>query len=1147
MRKVISSLAIILTLSLTFACGGGGGESGGGVSQTDESNKKDGVSRVYSSEITDPNNPFVAVAVDETGAETIGVGAQKDADGNILALTFITYSNLKDNSSVTIALGDNGLPAASIDSAGNKLTYDNYTANSVEIRAYDSSGALVSGPTAVTINKNDLKPLQEASQIFRTGRQRSLYRISSYYDGNLSANDTIGAPYLYKFAISDYINKDVLLEAASISMNGVGCVGSIVTTLGWGTVWGCKGLIIDFASNLVEFLDPQLMYKWTEIKQALDTYGALEGCVGTITNSSTVIGYLTSGNPNLILLHIKEITAFINGSFHCIKGNSDAVKMASQSATVSGDGGGAGGSPATGATPTPPQISSPLVATVNQPVTIKIKKGDQESGKIQCTVTGSQYVATPFETAYGTGITDESFTVTFNATGSQIISCLTINTAEQKSFSVSRVITVSDPNAPGGTQQSLSPSNFNMTATAYCNTQPPAGPAIKLNWDVSARATAYDIYRNDTKYAEGINGTSYDNNANVISGQTYTYYIIAKNSLYITRSLNSVTVTVPADVCSGNGSVGSTASQITVGPGSLDLGNVDAGACSTATVAIQHVSGTDPASGNVNVSPDPPFSISSGASFSVSNGETHNVEIKFCPTSSGSYSGKVTVTSDASFTGTNTVTLTGTGGAGGGAASVSLSSPSDGGVFNQGDSISFTGSAYDTEDGNLSGASLVWTSSVNGQIGTGSSFTKSNLSAGTHTIILTATDSSGTVATKSISITIKPTGNLTLSASQECAGGPNTPQIRLSWSGLTQSVSKFEIYRNNSLIYWTGSQSATSYLNTDVSSGATYNYMVRGVTPGGNFDSNSVNITAPTCQTTLPPGPFTLSVTPMCNGNTPRNYVDWTFVANVDPMFFPYEVYRNDSKIGTSTSGNGYFDDSVTPGATYDYFMRAMNEAGSRDSNIIHVTTRSDCAAPVAPSISSINPSSVTVGNGSFALNIYGQNFNQQSVIQCNGSPCFFGSYANSSTLSVNISQGSYGYDYFALGQTSISVAQLQSNGSYAYPSNSVVFNLYNPVPVINSITGTCKAGFNCVPANGYDVRINGSGFVGTGAGSSKLYFNGTQIGLGWLGGGPVSNQLQLTINGSMIPTAGTYSVQVCNSGTASGTACSTGSLTVIP
>jgi PKD repeat protein len=83
-----------------------------------------------------------------------------------------------------------------------------------------------------------------------------------------------------------------------------------------------------------------------------------------------------------------------------------------------------------------------------------------------------------------------------------------------------------------------------------------------------------------------------------------------------------------------------------------------------------------------------------------------------------------------------------------------ITSPSQASSYAQGVSISFTGSASDPEDGALTGASIVWKSNLDGQIGTGTSFVKSNLSIGTHTISMTSTDSKGAAFTHNRSITI---------------------------------------------------------------------------------------------------------------------------------------------------------------------------------------------------------------------------------------------------------------------------------------------------------------------------------------------------------------------------------------------------------
>jgi len=71
-----------------------------------------------------------------------------------------------------------------------------------------------------------------------------------------------------------------------------------------------------------------------------------------------------------------------------------------------------------------------------------------------------------------------------------------------------------------------------------------------------------------------------------------------------------------------------------------------------------------------------------------------------------------------------------------------------------GESITFEGEARISYDGELTGNSLVWTSSLDGQIGTGNSFTRNDLSPGEHTIILTATDSLGDEGTDDVSIKI---------------------------------------------------------------------------------------------------------------------------------------------------------------------------------------------------------------------------------------------------------------------------------------------------------------------------------------------------------------------------------------------------------
>lgn len=87
--------------------------------------------------------------------------------------------------------------------------------------------------------------------------------------------------------------------------------------------------------------------------------------------------------------------------------------------------------------------------------------------------------------------------------------------------------------------------------------------------------------------------------------------------------------------------------------------------------------------------------------------------------------------------------------------------------FKNGAVVTFTGTGADTEDGTLSGDSLVWTSSLDDELGTGNGFQRNDLSVGAHTITLTVTDSAGLTGSKSVKITV------------ESEPAPNTPPIAM--------------------------------------------------------------------------------------------------------------------------------------------------------------------------------------------------------------------------------------------------------------------------------------------------------------------------------------------------------------------------------
>ncbi len=102
---------------------------------------------------------------------------------------------------------------------------------------------------------------------------------------------------------------------------------------------------------------------------------------------------------------------------------------------------------------------------------------------------------------------------------------------------------------------------------------------------------------------------------------------------------------------------------------------------------------------------------------------------------------------------------------------ITISAPGDGSSSEIGQSVAFTGSAIDPEDGNIS-ASLSWSSSIDGSIGSGASFSTTALSLGSHTVTASATDSDSLSGSDVIQVSVTP------------VGGGNGPQNAVYDAGL---------------------------------------------------------------------------------------------------------------------------------------------------------------------------------------------------------------------------------------------------------------------------------------------------------------------------------------------------------------------------
>jgi hypothetical protein len=116
---------------------------------------------------------------------------------------------------------------------------------------------------------------------------------------------------------------------------------------------------------------------------------------------------------------------------------------------------------------------------------------------------------------------------------------------------------------------------------------------------------------------------------------------------------------------------------------------------------------------------------------------------------------------------------------------VSIGDPSEGGSFVEGSTVEFSGAAIDSEDGNLT-AALIWTSNLDGMLGSGGSVSRSDLSIGVHTVVASVTDGLGLPGSNQITITIAPNQPpvVTVTSPVDGSGVPEQRPVTLAASAL---------------------------------------------------------------------------------------------------------------------------------------------------------------------------------------------------------------------------------------------------------------------------------------------------------------------------------------------------------------------------
>jgi len=136
---------------------------------------------------------------------------------------------------------------------------------------------------------------------------------------------------------------------------------------------------------------------------------------------------------------------------------------------------------------------------------------------------------------------------------------------------------------------------------------------------------------------------------------------------------------------------------------------------------------------------------------------------------------------------------------------VAITSPADGASFSEAVSVTFSGTATDDQDGNL-GPSLVWTSSIDGVIGSGTQFSTTTLSVGPHTITAEVTDSDGASASASIQVSITEAAARIITLQATAIKVKTARRVQLVWDGALGPT--VELYRDGVFLRLTPNDNA---------------------------------------------------------------------------------------------------------------------------------------------------------------------------------------------------------------------------------------------------------------------------------------------------------------------------------------------------
>ncbi len=184
--------------------------------------------------------------------------------------------------------------------------------------------------------------------------------------------------------------------------------------------------------------------------------------------------------------------------------------------------------------------------------------------------------------------------------------------------------------------------------------------------------------------------------------------------------------------------------------------------------------------------------IGSGGTFSTSALTLGTHTITASVTDSGGLPGSASITITVNPVGANTAPV------------VTIDAPAAGATFVRGSPITFSGTATDAQDGNVS-SGLSWSSSLDGVIGSGASFSTSALTGGSHVVTASVTDNGGLSGSATVSFFVNVENRATADVSTS-PGSITSGSFQETWTDddayqvLTEGLQGNNVNRRRSLL-----------------------------------------------------------------------------------------------------------------------------------------------------------------------------------------------------------------------------------------------------------------------------------------------------------------------------------------------------------